>query len=196
MRTKILSSTATLAIASVLALAPVSVAQQQQQPEMQSALEHLRQAEQDLQRGSHDKGGHRVKAMELINQAEGEVQAGIAYDNQHLSPGEAGYGGPQAPGEVRITHGPVVEHVDDHSAVISWSSSAQGSSRVEYGTNSGNLTELAESPWGQGGLTHRVQLNNLRPNTTYYYEVETGEARGAGGDAESQRVQSFHTPAR
>jgi len=53
------------------------------QPHMQAALEHLRQAEAELQAAQHDKGGHRVKAMELVHQTESEVQAGIQYDNQH-----------------------------------------------------------------------------------------------------------------
>jgi hypothetical protein len=53
------------------------------QPHMQAALEHLRQAESELQAASHDKGGHRVKAVDLIHQSESEIQAGIQYDNQH-----------------------------------------------------------------------------------------------------------------
>src|SRR5215467_7573570 len=105
-----------LAVASVLALAPFSLAQQQAQPEMQSALQHLREAEQDLQKASHDKGGHRVQAMQLINQAEQQVQEGIQYDNQHLTAGEPGYRGatpgqPQPAGTVSITGGPTVENV-------------------------------------------------------------------------------------
>jgi hypothetical protein len=53
------------------------------QPHMRAALEHLRRAEAELQAASHDKGGHRVKAMDLVRQTESEVQAGIQYDNQH-----------------------------------------------------------------------------------------------------------------
>jgi hypothetical protein len=53
------------------------------QPHMRAALEHLRQAESELQAATHDKGGHRVRAMDLIHQSESEIQAGIQYDNQH-----------------------------------------------------------------------------------------------------------------
>lgn len=186
-----------LAAASVFALVPLGIAQQSQyQPEMQSALQHLREAEQDLQKGSTDKGGHRVQAIQLTKQAEQQVQAGIQYDDQHATPGEPGYrgGAPGQPGgAARITGGPTVENVTDHSAVVTWTTNVQGSSRVEYGTSEGNLTELAESPWGQGGLTHRVQLKNLRPNTTYYCQVETGEAARTGGEVEGRRVLSFRT---
>lgn len=53
------------------------------QPHMQAALEHLRQADQELQQASHDKGGHRTRALGLTKQAESEVQAGISYDDHH-----------------------------------------------------------------------------------------------------------------
>jgi hypothetical protein len=55
----------------------------EQQPHMQAALQHLKQAQAELQRAEQDKGGHRVKAIQLAQQAEAEVQAGINYDIQH-----------------------------------------------------------------------------------------------------------------
>jgi hypothetical protein len=53
------------------------------QPQMQSALQSLRQAEEALRRADSDKGGHRVRALQMVTDAEREVQAGIAYDNRH-----------------------------------------------------------------------------------------------------------------
>lgn len=53
------------------------------QPQMQSALQSLRQAEEALRRADSDKGGHRMKALQLVTDAEREIQAGIAYDNRH-----------------------------------------------------------------------------------------------------------------
>jgi hypothetical protein len=53
------------------------------QPEMAAALQHLLEAQQSLQAASADKGGHRVNAIQLIDQAMAEVQAGIQYDNTH-----------------------------------------------------------------------------------------------------------------
>ena len=97
---------------------------------------------------------------------------------------------------LQITSGPVIESADDHSATIAWSTNRRGSSRVTYGTDPNNLTQLGEAPWGQGGLTHRVELKNLQPNTTYYFRVETGQAQGTGGEVESETVQSFTTRSR
>ena len=58
------------------------------QPEMNAAIQHLREAQQSLQAATADKGSHRVNALQLIDQAIAEVQAGIQYDNTHRSPGE------------------------------------------------------------------------------------------------------------
>jgi hypothetical protein len=48
------------------------------QPHMTSALSSLQAAAGELQLATHDKGGHRAKALNLTNQAITEVQAGIA----------------------------------------------------------------------------------------------------------------------
>jgi hypothetical protein len=48
------------------------------QPNMDAALAHLREAKASLQRAEHNKGGHRGKAIEIINRAIAEVEAGIA----------------------------------------------------------------------------------------------------------------------
>ncbi len=47
------------------------------QPHMQNALASLQNAKSELQQASHNKGGHRVRAIELINQAISEVNAGM-----------------------------------------------------------------------------------------------------------------------
>ena len=48
------------------------------QPNMQAALGELRSARASLQRAVPDKAGHRDRAIQLVNQAIAEVQAGIA----------------------------------------------------------------------------------------------------------------------
>ncbi len=58
-------------------------AQKERQPAMRAALQNLRQAKDNLQNATADKGGHRVKALGLINEAIAEVEKGIAYDNKN-----------------------------------------------------------------------------------------------------------------
>jgi hypothetical protein len=59
----------------------VSLAKAEPQPHMHAALGHLRAARQSLERAESDKGGHRVKAMELVDAAIRHVEDGIAYAN-------------------------------------------------------------------------------------------------------------------
>ena len=53
------------------------------QPHMRAALGSLETALNQLEKASADKGGHRVKAMELIKGAIVEVKLGIDFDNKH-----------------------------------------------------------------------------------------------------------------
>jgi hypothetical protein len=48
------------------------------QPHMQAALHALRNSKAELEAALPDKGGHRVKAIALVDQAIAETQAGIA----------------------------------------------------------------------------------------------------------------------
>lgn len=73
---------AAAALATLLGLAAVrsALADKPQQPLMHTALHHLQVARNSLEKATNDKGGHRVKALELVRQAIAEVKAGVAYD--------------------------------------------------------------------------------------------------------------------
>ena len=53
------------------------------QPHMTAAMNHLRLAKKELDLALADKGGHRARAIELVNSAIDEVQAGIDYARTH-----------------------------------------------------------------------------------------------------------------
>ena len=55
----------------------------ERQPHMQAALRALRNARQQLNSADADKGGHRIKAIQLVNDAIREVEAGVRFDNRH-----------------------------------------------------------------------------------------------------------------
>jgi hypothetical protein len=59
-----------------------NLAKAEPQPHMHAALEHLRAAKTSLEKANPDKGGHRVKAMELVDGAIREVEQGIAHANR------------------------------------------------------------------------------------------------------------------
>jgi phosphodiesterase/alkaline phosphatase D-like protein len=93
---------------------------------------------------------------------------------------------------VQITKGPTVEHTGSTDAVIAWSTNVSASTVVKYGTDSKNLSQTAQAPWG--GLTHRVDIKNLEPGKTYYYQVDSGQGQGTGTSALSN-VEKFTTQA-
>ena len=53
------------------------------QPQMNAALKQLRAAKSSLQRATPDKGGHRERAIDLVNQAIEQVERGMAYDRRN-----------------------------------------------------------------------------------------------------------------
>lgn len=96
----------------------------------------------------------------------------------------------QQQGAVQITQGPMVESTGSNQAVVAWSTNVSAGSQVKYGTNPNNLVQTAQAPWG--GMTHRVTIRNLQPNTTYYFQVVSGHAAGSGAMALSQ-ISQFQT---
>jgi len=72
-----------LIVAAFVFWSAVPLAFAEDQPHMQAALKSLQQAKMQLEKATHDKGVHRVKALELINQAISEVKQGVAYDDTH-----------------------------------------------------------------------------------------------------------------
>jgi hypothetical protein len=53
------------------------------QPHMQVARDHLQQARASLDRAEANKGGHRERAIELVDQALAQVNEGIEYARTH-----------------------------------------------------------------------------------------------------------------
>jgi len=52
-------------------------------PHILGAERALKHAERQLEEAAHHFGGHRVKALELVKQAEAEVREAIAYAHAH-----------------------------------------------------------------------------------------------------------------
>jgi len=82
----------TLALGVVAGGSLVRTANADEQPHMQSALDHLKAAKGALESADHDKGGHREKALKATVAAIDEVKEGIDFDNKH--PGPKGGNGP------------------------------------------------------------------------------------------------------
>jgi hypothetical protein len=70
----------------ILLTAGVIAAATPDQPFMQAARGDLQTAKRELQRATANKGGHRAKALSLVNQAIAQVNQGINFDRRHNHP--------------------------------------------------------------------------------------------------------------
>jgi phosphodiesterase/alkaline phosphatase D-like protein len=97
---------------------------------------------------------------------------------------------------VKITDGPRVEGTGPTWAVIAWTTNTGGSSIVRYGTSANSLSQTAKSVYADNDKTkaqnHRVHLKNLKPNTKYFFQVDSGQGEGTGTEAKSS-VAEFTT---
>jgi Purple acid Phosphatase, N-terminal domain len=86
---------------------------------------------------------------------------------------------------IAITAGPTIQFADDRSAVITWTTAVAAPSALYYGTTQSNLTQSAFGD--PNTMQHRVYLNNLVSNSTYYIQVDTGSP--------SSPIRTFQTVA-
>jgi phosphodiesterase/alkaline phosphatase D-like protein len=101
----------------------------------------------------------------------------------------------------RITKGPALESARDNSAIIRWTSTNPGGTDehfgvVHYGTDAKNLSETAKSHirlnQAHAYTVFRVRVEGLSPKTTYYYKVDSADARGKS-DGVVSPVKIFKT---
>ncbi|HVI07476.1 MAG TPA: fibronectin type III domain-containing protein [Candidatus Binatia bacterium] len=104
--------------------------------------------------------------------------------------------------KVEITQGPELERNDAYLTIITWTSNNPGGTPqhygvVHYGTDPKNLTETSKSPI-RLNMTHdytvfRVRMDALKPQTTYYYTVDSMGSNGESDGVKSP-VKQFTTP--
>jgi phosphodiesterase/alkaline phosphatase D-like protein len=104
--------------------------------------------------------------------------------------------------QVRIISGPKVELAKERLTIISWTTNNPGGSPVHYGVvrygrDPNSLMETAQSPIrlnpDHASTVFRVRLDNLEPQTTYYYTVESIDATGKSDGVKSS-VNHFTAP--
>jgi hypothetical protein len=102
---------------------------------------------------------------------------------------------------VVIIKGPEVELSFEHLTIIRWTSNNPGGTDVHfgvvhYGTDPKDLSQTAKSPrrlnHGQRTTVFRVRMDNLKPQTTYYYRVDSEEDDGRS-DGVKCPVKKFTT---
>lgn len=93
---------------------------------------------------------------------------------------------------VHIAKGPFIEVADSTSAIISWVTNEPSNSRVWYSEDADDLTEIADAP--ERTTEHRVRIEGLQPNTTYYFQVESVPS-STSTKTENPAIMSFRTVA-
>jgi hypothetical protein len=87
MRDRVIAIVSTLAVLAGLSWYSVvhaqTAAMAEHEPHMSAALGHLQQAKDELQKATPNKGGHREKALDLVDQAIQQVREGEQYYEQH-----------------------------------------------------------------------------------------------------------------
>jgi len=102
---------------------------------------------------------------------------------------------------VRIIKGPELESATENLTIIRWTSDNPGGSPehfgvVHYGSHPKNLSRTAKSHI-RLNPTHshtvfRVRIEDLQPRTTYYYKVDSMDARGTS-DGVASPLKTFTT---
>ena len=104
---------------------------------------------------------------------------------------------------VEITKAPELEIAHGDLAIVRWTSTNPGGDDehfavVHYGTDPNDLSQVAKSPIrlnrGHAETIFRVRVQDLKPQTTYYYKV-TSMGSGGQSDGVESPVSRFTTPA-
>jgi Purple acid Phosphatase, N-terminal domain len=116
-----------------------------------------------------------------------------------LQPPLACAGEGSSPAQVNVS--PTVESLADTSAFIRWTTRNPGGTIlhyaiVHYGKNPNHLDLTAMSPNrinpSLSDMVFRVRMNDLQPDTTYYYKVSSTQADGTS-DPVTSSVRQFNT---
>lgn len=79
--------------------------------------------------------------------------------------------------------------ITEDSAQITWSTNLPASAKVYYGTSESSLSEVSQTV-DQGETDHQIGLENLLPETTYYFQAQSSTD---GGKTAVSEVFSFDT---
>ena len=103
---------------------------------------------------------------------------------------------------VRILEKPKLEPATDHLAIVRWTTDNPGGADVHYGvihygTDPTHLDRTARSPIrlnrGHRWTTFRVRLDDIEPQTTYYFRLVCEEGSGVS-DGMWSTTYEFTTP--
>jgi phosphodiesterase/alkaline phosphatase D-like protein len=138
---------------------------------------------------------HRLHLLLAVTTVAGAVLSQAQVQAQILPPAKKAAG-------VHVTEGPKIESVKDNLAIIRWTSNNPGGTDehfgvVHYGTDPEHLTETAKSHirlnQNHSSTVFRVRVGGLKPQTTYYYTVDSMQGNGKS-DGVKSKLAHFTNP--
>jgi phosphodiesterase/alkaline phosphatase D-like protein len=138
---------------------------------------------------------HRLLLLLAVTTIAGGVLSSPLASSQILPPA-------RRTARVHITEGPKLESVKDNVAIIRWTSNNPGGTDehfgvVHYGTDPAHLDQMAKSHirlnQNHTYTVFRVRVADLKPQTTYYYTVDSMQGTGAS-DGVKSKVTRFTNP--
>ncbi len=92
-----------------------------------------------------------------------------------------------------LTSGPSVSNLTTRQARITWTTNRHSDSKIAYGTKSGDY--FAEEASNSNQVTdHVINLSNLSPGTTYYYQAKWTDEDGNTGQSQEKRFETEPAP--
>ncbi len=95
-----------------------------------------------------------------------------------------------APG---LSSGPTVTSITTRQATITWSTSRDADSKIQYGKKSGDYYDEQPSKSEQS-TDHEIVLTNLSPGTTYYYKALWTDEDGNTGTSDEKSFKTDPPP--
>ena len=137
----------------------------------------------DLSLGQHEGGGYETfdATVGLPFLVAGDNVLAVEVHQSTLSSSDLVWDCELAVGDQAavLSRGPYLMVGTPHSMVVRWRSSTATDTRVRWGTDPGNLNDMAENPTPTA--EHEIEIGPLTSDTRYYYSIGSTQSELASG---------------
>jgi phosphodiesterase/alkaline phosphatase D-like protein len=92
-----------------------------------------------------------------------------------------------------VSNGPVAEYIADTRASVGWSTRGKGHMRLRLGTDPAHLDRLVEATEKDHGRNHHANVDHLKPDTQYFFQVVTTDNEPASDIGTFRTLQTGAT---
>ena len=98
---------------------------------------------------------------------------------------------------IHITRGPYLQQGTSNSIIVKWKTDTPTITHISYGTAIDNPTQTIS--YEELSINHEIKLNNLQPNTRYYYHIRNSDGaleEGSKTYFQTSPITGSHTSTR